>query len=152
MNRIFILRHAKAGEHTTNDHDRPLTEVGHRQAQLLGDWFRDQNISFDAVLSSSSLRTVETVESLGLSVGYTIVPRLYSAPAHAIESVIRESGFGSGTVLVVAHNPGVSDLTSVAGHHGSMSTCMVVELMSPTDLSEFSAEQCEYVDSFRPEV
>ena len=152
MNRIFILRHAKAGEHTTNDHDRPLTEVGHRQAHVLGEWFRNQNIHFDAVLSSSSLRTVETVESLGLSIGYTIVPRLYSAPAHVIESVIRESGIESGTLLIVAHNPGVSDVVLAAGSPSSMSTCAVVELACAEPFAEFSANTCHVVTSFRPEV
>jgi phosphohistidine phosphatase len=152
MNRIFILRHAKAGEHTTNDHDRPLTDVGHRQAHVLGKWFRDQNTHFDAVLSSSSLRTVETVESLGLSMGYTIVPRLYSAPAHVIESVIRESGIESGDLLIVAHNPGVSDLVLAAGSSTSMGTCAVVELACAQPLTEFSADRCQVVGSFRPEV
>jgi len=152
MNRIFILRHAKAGEHTTNDHDRPLTEVGHSQARILGEWFRDQDIHFDAVLSSSSLRTVETVESLALPNGYTIVPRLYSAPAQMIESVIRESGVETGTLLIVAHNPGVSDLVTAAGSPVSLSTCAVVELVCDEPFTEFSADLCQFKRAFRPEV
>ena len=152
MNHIYILRHAKAGEHTANDHDRPLTDIGHRQAHILGQWFRDHDIRFDAVLASSSLRTVETVESLALPSGYTIVPRLYSASAQTIESVIRESGVESGTLLVVAHNPGVSDLASSAGSPTSLSTCGVVELACRLPFTEFSADQCDYINAFRPEV
>ena len=150
MNRVFILRHAKAGEHTTSDHERPLTDVGREQARKLGQWFHENEIEFDVVLTSSSLRTVETVEHLGLSVGFTIVPRLYSAPAHTIESVIRESGLEKGTLLIVAHNPGVSDLVVQAGYEGSLQTCAVVELDGETNLTEFSAELFEPVNSFRP--
>jgi phosphohistidine phosphatase len=152
MNRIFILRHAKAGQHTSNDHDRPLTHVGQEQAKLLGQWFKAHDISFDAILTSSAMRTVETVEGLGLSTGFTIVPRLYSAPAQVIESVIRESGIESGTILVVAHNPGVSDLVGAAGHQGAMSTCTVVELACESSFTDFTASQCEVASSFRPEV
>jgi len=152
MNRIFILRHAKAGAHTTNDHDRPLTEVGRHQARMLGQWFREQNTDFDSVITSSALRTVETVENLGLSLGYTIEPKLYSAPARVIESVIREIGLETGTLLVVGHNPGVSDLVMAAGFHGSMNTCSVVELFCEESLTKFAAESCEVTDSFRPEV
>lgn len=152
MNRLFILRHAKAGQHTSNDHDRPLTEVGREQSRLLGEWFSEHNIEFDAVLVSSSMRTVETVENLGLSMGFTIVPRLYSAPAHTIEAVVRESGLESGIVLVVGHNPGVSELASTAGYQGVMSTCTVVELDVPVPFSEFSSDVCTVASSFRPEV
>jgi len=152
MNRIFILRHAKAGQHTSNDHDRPLTEVGREQAHRLGEWFKSNGIHFDAILVSSSLRTVETVEGLGLGIGFTIVPKLYSAPAYAIEAVIRESGIDSGTILVVAHNPGVSELVAAAGYEGSMQTCVVVELAFDEVFNEFSAAMCRVVESFRPEV
>jgi phosphohistidine phosphatase len=152
MNRLFILRHAKAGQHTTQDHDRPLTEVGKTQAQKLGQWFSAQGIVFDAILTSSSLRTVETVEGLGLGIGFTIVPRLYSAPMHVIESVIRESGIESGTILVVAHNPGVSELVAQAGYIGVLSTCAVVELDVPGVFTDFAASQGSVVTSFRPEV
>jgi len=152
MNRLFILRHAKAGQHTSQDHERALTHVGQTQAHLLGQWFAERGVAFDAILTSSSLRTVETVEGLSLGSGFTIVPRLYSAPAHVIESVIQDSGIESGTILVVAHNPGVSDLVALAGHKGDLSTCEVVELAVPVDFTDFSAASCDVVNNYRPEV
>ena len=152
MNRIFILRHAKAGQHTSNDHDRPLTQVGHEQAHRLGEWFKQNEIHFDAILVSSSLRTVETVEGLGLGIGFTIVPKLYSAPAYAIEAVIQDSGIEGGTILVVAHNPGVSELVAAAGYEGSMQTCAVVELEFESVFNEFSAAMSRVVADYRPEA
>jgi len=152
MNKLFVLRHAKAGQHTSQDHDRPLTDVGHEQARQLGVWFREQGITFDAVLVSSSLRTVETVEGLGLGGGFTIVPRLYSAPASVLESVIRECGLESGSLLIVGHNPGVSDLASEAGNEGSLSTCTVVEISVPASFADFSAGTSTATGSFRPAV
>jgi phosphohistidine phosphatase len=152
MNRIFILRHAKASDHTTNDHDRPLTEIGQRQAHILGQWVREQNVLFDAVFTSSSLRTVQTAANLDLPTGYTIVPRLYSASAQIIAAVIRESGLDFGTLLVIAHNPGVSDLVFAAGSKKSMGTCEIVELSSDQALTEFSGDMCLVASTFRPEV
>jgi len=151
MNRVFILRHAKAGPHVANDHDRPLTDVGRHQAHSLGLWLTEQGIEFDAVLCSSSLRTVETVEHLGLSLGYRIVPQLYSASARVIESVIQACPVEAGTLLIVAHNPGVSDLVDAAGLHDVMGTSAIVELMSEADFPSFVASECVVGRSYRPE-
>jgi len=151
MNRVFILRHAKAGQHVTNDHDRPLTDVGRQQAHILGAWLAEQGIDFDAALCSSSLRTVETVENLGLSLSYRIVPQLYSASARAIESVIQQSPVDAGTILIVAHNPGVTDLVESVGKHDVMGTCEIVELLSELDFASFGSSECRIGRTFRPQ-
>src|SRR3546814_10284260 len=48
------------------DHERPLAERGLREARLGGEWIRENVPPVDAVLCSTSRRTVETLASTGI--------------------------------------------------------------------------------------
>jgi len=65
MNKIFFIRHAKAGDRerwTEPDHLRPLTEPGFKQSEALVSLLAGEEIG--TVLSSYYLRCVQTVEPL----------------------------------------------------------------------------------------
>jgi broad specificity phosphatase PhoE len=62
MAELFLVRHAQAA-FGTDDYDR-LTELGHRQAQWLGHYFRERDIRFDRVVSGTLRRHRETVEGV----------------------------------------------------------------------------------------
>ena len=59
MAELYLVRHAQAA-FGTDDYDR-LTELGHRQARWLGDYFRERGIHFDRVASGTLRRHRETV-------------------------------------------------------------------------------------------
>jgi len=59
MAELFLVRHAQAA-FGTDDYDR-LTDLGHRQARWLGDYFRERNLHFDRVVSGTLRRHRETV-------------------------------------------------------------------------------------------
>lgn len=62
---LYIIRHADAGnpkQWRGDDADRPLSELGHRQARALGEAFRNHQLPLDAVVSSPAVRTRETAE------------------------------------------------------------------------------------------
>jgi phosphohistidine phosphatase len=64
--KLYIVRHADAGDREKwdgDDHDRPLSQLGHRQARALGDAFRQRGLAVDAVVSSPLVRTRQTAES-----------------------------------------------------------------------------------------
>jgi len=66
MGEIILVRHGQANSEARDEesYDR-LSELGHRQGALLGDWFREQGLGFDNVLAGTLRRHRETVEAMG---------------------------------------------------------------------------------------
>ncbi|MGY0691717.1 histidine phosphatase family protein [Virgibacillus sp. FSP13] len=59
MKNIFLVRHCSAdGQHK----DSPLTYKGMRQAQLLSNFFSEQKIQVDKIISSPYLRAIESIK------------------------------------------------------------------------------------------
>lgn len=62
MAQLYLIRHAQAS-FGSDDYDR-LSELGHQQAELLGEYCAQRNISFDAVICGEMLRHKQTVEGI----------------------------------------------------------------------------------------
>jgi broad specificity phosphatase PhoE len=62
MAELFLVRHAQAA-FGTDDYDR-LTELGHRQARWLGEYFAERTIAFDRVVTGSLRRHRETLAGI----------------------------------------------------------------------------------------
>jgi len=148
---VYVLRHAKAEKHAETDHARELSEKGDSQALTLATWLVQSGIAFDQVIVSDSARTMETLELLDLACIISVAKNAYNASAQTLGELIRESG-AQDSVLVIAHNPGVSDLCHQAGHSSELRTCELVILDCSVALLEFSPEKCEIVGNYRPEV
>jgi len=148
---VYVLRHAKAEKHAETDHARELSEKGDSQALTLATWLVQSGIAFDQVIVSDSARTMETLELLDLACIISVAKNAYNASAQTLGELIRESG-AQDSVLVIAHNPGVSDLCHQAGHSSELRTCELVILDCSVELLEFTPEKCEIVGNYRPEV
>lgn len=148
---VYVLRHAKAHKHGETDHARKLSEKGELQALNLATWLVQSGIVFDQVIVSDSARTMETLELLELKCQISVAKDAYNASAQTLGELIRESG-AQESVLVIAHNPGVTELCQPAGHYPELQTCGLVILECPTSLAEFSPETCVVVGNYRPEV
>lgn len=152
MTKVYVLRHAKAEQQGPTDRERHLSEKGSLQSAALGSWIAEEQIEFDVVVVSSATRTQETLEGLGLESGVVEVSnKAYNSTASTLAELIRESG-ATDSVLIIAHNPGVSDLCHQAGHNAGLNTCTLVELECETEISEFSPEKCTVSRVVRPEV
>ncbi|WP_170603398.1 SixA phosphatase family protein [Ruegeria arenilitoris] len=115
MTRTLILtRHAKSSWDTPalSDHDRPLNKRGRNSAAAIGEWLRDNNWLPDEVLSSSSTRTRETWDRIGLSASnVNFTSDLYlSEPEDMLACLAAASGE---TVLMLGHNPGIAEFASL---------------------------------------
>lgn len=114
MRRVILLRHAKSswGDPGLADHDRPLNERGRRAAPAMGAWLADGGLAPDHVICSSSLRTRETWalvrEALPDAPEARIEPRLYHADPQTMLALLRQAPDAARTVLMIAHEPGVS--------------------------------------------
>ena len=70
MTRTLILtRHAKSSwdAPVASDHDRPLNKRGRKSAPAIGTWLKQNGWLPDEVISSTSARTRETWDRMGLS-------------------------------------------------------------------------------------
>ena len=122
MSRLYLLRHAKAGWALPGmrDFDRPLDASGRTDAEVMGAAMRSRLYVPDRTLCSNAKRAKETLEGLA---GQTDTGRvlffdaLYSADAAGYLHLIRDNG-GSGSLLVIGHNPMMEDLTMAVSGDG----------------------------------
>jgi len=66
MGQLYLVRHGQANSSATSeaDYDR-LSDLGHRQAKLLGEWMRAHEDPFDLTLSGTMRRHRETAQGMG---------------------------------------------------------------------------------------
>ena len=116
MLRLLLLRHAKSSwdDEDLDDHERPLSRRGAKDAPLIGRFMAAHDLKPDLVLCSDAVRARATL-TLVMSAKAGAAPRimfeagLYLAPPDRIRA--RLSGIDdAATVLVVGHNPGLHAL------------------------------------------
>ncbi|MET7831881.1 histidine phosphatase family protein [Micromonospora sediminicola] len=125
---LVLLRHAKAEqERDAPDADRSLTARGHADAAAAGAWLARHELLPDVVLCSPARRTRQTWH--GVAMGMTgsppeggpagstpavrYEPTAYEAHPDELLDLVRAVDPAAGTVLLVAHNPGISLLSAL---------------------------------------
>lgn len=133
--RLTLLRHAKAqvGETGMQDRDRPLNERGERDAPMMGRRLRDRGARPSLILTSPSVRTMQTATLVAREIGY---PReflqreadLYLASPETILDVVARQDDSFHDILVCGHNPGITDLANGLSGSGldNIPTCGLV--------------------------
>lgn len=137
MIRLALVRHAKSdwGDPMLDDHDRPLNERGRADAPQMARRFADMGFRPDVILSSTAQRAVETALAFRAATGVAVTweERLYGAPAGVLLESATETGASS--VVVVAHDPGMTVLAERLSDGGisHMPTCAVATFAWDTD-------------------
>ncbi|SHE64430.1 phosphohistidine phosphatase [Ruegeria intermedia] len=106
---LILTRHAKSSWDTPglSDHARPLNKRGRKSAAAIGAWLKEQGWLPDELLSSSSVRTRETWERMGLEAEkLTCTDDLYHASPDRMFRLL-SSATGE-AVLMLGHNPGIA--------------------------------------------
>lgn len=135
MKTLVLVRHAKSawGDPALADHDRPLNERGRRDAPEMGRRLRERGTAPDVILSSTAVRARTTAEALAAALGVdraalVLDERLYGSTPETILDVVAGLDDELTTAMVVAHDPGVSDLAyRLSGEIEHMPTCAVAE-------------------------
>ena len=114
------MRHAyavSAADFYGSDHDRPLSPKGVEAAKLLA---RELSASVpppDVVLVSDAVRALETLKHLKDIIGEETdvkeIKELYDCSAGQLYNIILENQKERGHLLIVGHNPAVSQLYSM---------------------------------------
>jgi len=113
MMRLILFRHAKAERRAVSgeDFDRRLTDRGRTDAVLMGEALRDLGMAPDLALVSAAARTTGTWDAMTGAFPEAradIRPELYDADAATLLAAAKDAG-AAGTVMIVAHNPGLHE-------------------------------------------
>ena len=151
MNRIVIMRHAKAEKLAQTDHERQLSDRGHEQAQQCANWISTLPFAIDSAIVSSSMRTTQTWQDLQLRCPVQITNDAYNASAEQWVHLIRECAPAVENLLIVGHNPGVSDLAFAHGFASELSTGAAVVIELAQSWEQFGLHDGQPKQSFVPE-
>jgi phosphohistidine phosphatase len=116
---LILMRHAKSDhdDPSPSDHDRELAMRGRRDTPRMAAWLAEEDCIPDRILSSSSVRTAQTaqllIETWGQKPTVCFIESLYLANPETILEAIRKENGGAARLMILAHNPGMSMLTSI---------------------------------------
>lgn len=134
MKTLLLLRHSKAGVGAP-DRDRGLTGRGRRQAAAAGRYLAAEDLLPDLVICSDARRTRETLDGLALGEGTAVqfTPDLYDGHVPELLALVRGIGDDSiSCVLVVGHNPTISDAGRFLAREGDPASLSRLALGMPT--------------------
>ena len=115
--KLYLLRHAKSSwdDLYVDDFKRPLSERGLKNSEMLNAFLKSKKVSFDKVYSSSSVRTEITcsvvLEGIFEFDKVSFLDDIYHASAEYLKNFLQDKTLQE-SVLIVGHNPGLSDLVS----------------------------------------
>lgn len=137
MRRLLLVRHAKSSwkfPHLS-DFERPLNGRGNRDAPHMGKRLAARGLEPDLVLSSPAARALATAKIIAGALGYpekkiVEIGDLYGAGIRTFLDALAAGEKRRGkseTVMLVSHNPGVTDLVNylTGASIGNVPTCGV---------------------------
>ena len=141
MVELVLVRHAKSdwGDPGLPDHERPLNARGTANAPMMARRLADTGITVDRIVSSTAVRARTTAAAFGAALGCEVElePHLYDSSANTLLEAAVAAGTEARahTIMLVAHNPGITDLASrlSAGGIEHMPTCAVARFVWATD-------------------
>lgn len=161
MNRLYLLRHAKArwADPGTRDYDRPLAVSGVEDAGRLGAMMAATGQRPDIVLCSGAKRARQTWAAVAQLLpvdDVRFLDDLYNSDAGGYLEIVRQAG-SARSLLIVGHNPMLEDLTTVLSQSGEAAamaavvrgfpTCGLAVLRFSTELSQIRLDD-GYLEAF----
>lgn len=137
MKTLTLLRHAKSSwDHPgLTDSERPLNKRGERNAPRMGKRLATQHIRPQIIVSSPAVRALTTAKVIASALGCQASDiitdeRIFHAYSDQLLDVIQNSDASLHHVMLVGHNPGLTDLVEQLAHAGisNIPTCGVVVL------------------------
>lgn len=136
--RLTLLRHAKSSWHEPDlsDFDRPLNRRGQRDAPLMGQRLAEKGFAPDLLLVSPALRARLTAEAIAKQLmidknRLSFDESIYLAKVHELIILLRAIAEDQQNVLLVGHNPGITDLANylIGGRIENVPTCGVFSVV-----------------------
>ena len=123
MKTLYLVRHAKSSwkDARLQDHDRPLNKRGEQDAPRMGKRLGRRRPKPEVIISSPAVRAKSTAKILAAEIGFPksgiIVDGLiYAAGPEDLVSVIRGLDNAVDCVMLVGHNPALTQLVNSLAH------------------------------------
>ena len=117
MKKVILVRHAKSSwKHNVPDIERPISNRGYNDANLMVGILNNFSIDIDAVFSSNSKRTLETakifLENLVNYKNLTVIKSedLYDFYGNKVNLFIKNLNNDFNTVMIFSHNNSCNNL------------------------------------------
>lgn len=117
MKNLILVRHAKSSWNnaTISDFERPLNERGNRDKTIMGERLKERDDTIQKIVSSSAKRTTQTSIALAKAIDYSTADiqyedAIYHSSVTTMMQFINEMDNSVDTLMLVAHNPGISML------------------------------------------
>ena len=117
MKKLILIRHAKSSwKHNVTDLERPLSNRGYNDANLMSGILNNFSIDIDAIFSSNSKRTLDTAEIFLKNltnckdIKIIINPDLYDFYGDKVELFIKKLNNKLNTVMIFTHNNSCNNL------------------------------------------
>lgn len=142
MKNIFLMRHAESPISIINDFERVLTPAGIEKSKEVGKIL--SNFKIDAIFSSDSVRTKQTIEAiletLNSSPKVEYHHSLYDASIEDLLLFIQDSLIEHNNILMVNHNPVISQLISLLLKEDQKSPAYIASIggIAPASLFHFN--------------
>lgn len=147
MSQLILVRHGKSAwdRPALADHERPLKSRGEQDSTRLGQWLLEGDWLPDRVLCSPARRTRQTWEFMGAA-WPQLPPVEYDAALYLAERLTLMAAVhgafadGAQRVLLIGHNPGISELLiqclrpDGTGREMKTAHCAVLELPTEGEL------------------
>jgi phosphohistidine phosphatase len=119
MKTLTLVRHAKSSWRDTSlsDRQRPLNKRGERDAPKMGKRIAEHGIRPSLIISSPATRAWSTAKVVAAKISYPVEflqreDGLYLASLDEILDVIVAQDNGFNHLMVVGHNPGMTDVAN----------------------------------------
>jgi phosphohistidine phosphatase len=113
---LYFLRHGDAIQKASlDDSERPLSELGRKQATVVGEFLRTMEATIDVVVSSPLVRAVETAEIVRKSLDV----RKSEATEHLVPGTRKKqlldllNSMKVSSIILVGHEPHLSQTISL---------------------------------------
>lgn len=151
---ICLMRHSEAvvelSPSVSKDFDKPLTDNGINQLESVRTQLKLASFLPDVVLCSPSVRTRQTLEwiqeVLGTNVDVVFDEELYGIEAGRLIEKIQELSDEQDSVLVIGHNPSISDAIQCFANGVHNSDMVTVTLpVQPGQFAIFNSESTSWM-------
>ena len=151
MKRLLLLRHGEAEPERLGlaEFERPLSARGRLEALEVAQLVRGSQLRLDLLLASPALRVRESADivaaQLDMPEGPRFEPTFYLGPPGILLKALRRCSDRLNVVLLIAHNPGLSELASRLSSDFepcSLCTCGLARLDFAGSWSELADRSC----------
>ena len=141
MKRLTLVRHAKSdwADARLEDFERPLSARGERDAPAMAGRLLEAGLKPTLIITSPAVRALATAKALARVFDYPArrirhADEAYLAAPDELLELVHTLGGRTAHVLLVGHNPGISQLAALlAGDHslGEVPTAAVMSFKVP---------------------